>query len=190
MAIRFHLRTLTQPRIAFLKRVGHCLPNLVSQRFLVSLSNEDVVRLLVHDLGGRFDLAVNGVGRDDRPFQVEPVDQLLHGRDFVRLVVDRVQSQAQLQPAHPGRDRVQRRLRRRLVERSPQCFAVERHRLAFERSGDAGGPGLQGGVELHAVQPREDFAERVVRGDAPWDSATTFDAVYQVAKAKGIEAEF
>jgi len=26
--------------------------------------------------------------------------------------------------------------------------------------------------------------------DASWDSATTFDAIYQVAKAKGIEAEF
>lgn len=26
--------------------------------------------------------------------------------------------------------------------------------------------------------------------DAPWDSAATFDAIYQVAKAKGIEAEF
>ena len=25
--------------------------------------------------------------------------------------------------------------------------------------------------------------------DAPWDSAATFEAVYQVAKAKGIEAE-
>ena len=24
----------------------------------------------------------------------------------------------------------------------------------------------------------------------PWDSAATFDAIYQVAKAKGIEAEF
>jgi hypothetical protein len=26
--------------------------------------------------------------------------------------------------------------------------------------------------------------------DAPWDSAKTFDAVYKVAKAKGIEVEF
>ncbi len=26
--------------------------------------------------------------------------------------------------------------------------------------------------------------------DAPWDSAATFDAIYQVAKAKGIDAEF
>ncbi|MCU0713415.1 MAG: hypothetical protein MUC43_15255 [Pirellula sp.] len=26
--------------------------------------------------------------------------------------------------------------------------------------------------------------------DAPWDSTATFDAIYQVAKAKGIEAEF
>jgi glyoxylase-like metal-dependent hydrolase (beta-lactamase superfamily II) len=26
--------------------------------------------------------------------------------------------------------------------------------------------------------------------DAPWDSATTFDAIYQVAKSKGIEVEF
>jgi glyoxylase-like metal-dependent hydrolase (beta-lactamase superfamily II) len=26
--------------------------------------------------------------------------------------------------------------------------------------------------------------------DAPWDSAATFDAIYEVAKAKGIEAEF
>ena len=26
--------------------------------------------------------------------------------------------------------------------------------------------------------------------DAPWDQAATFDAIYQVAKARGIEAEF
>jgi hypothetical protein len=26
--------------------------------------------------------------------------------------------------------------------------------------------------------------------DAPWDTAATFDAIYQVAKAKGIEVEF
>jgi len=26
--------------------------------------------------------------------------------------------------------------------------------------------------------------------DAPWDAAKTFDAVYRVAKAKGIEIEF
>jgi cyclase len=26
--------------------------------------------------------------------------------------------------------------------------------------------------------------------DASWDSAGTFDAIYQVAKAKGVEAEF
>jgi hypothetical protein len=36
-------------------------------------------------------------------------------------------------------------------------------------------------------------AYREFRGeppDADWDSAATFDAIYQVAKAKGIEAEF
>ncbi len=26
--------------------------------------------------------------------------------------------------------------------------------------------------------------------DAPWDSAGTFDAIYHVAKAKGIEVEY
>jgi hypothetical protein len=26
--------------------------------------------------------------------------------------------------------------------------------------------------------------------DAPWDPAATFDAIYQVAQAKGIEVEF
>jgi hypothetical protein len=26
--------------------------------------------------------------------------------------------------------------------------------------------------------------------DAPWDTAGTFDAIYQVAKAKGIEVEY
>jgi hypothetical protein len=48
----------------------------------------------------------------------------------------------------------------------------------------------RGPARLYANVERAYREFRNEPADAPWDSAKTFDAVYRVAKAKGIDVEF
>lgn len=55
---------------------------------LLVLHLQDVVRLFLDDLFRRRFLAVHGIGRDDRPFQIQNVQQFTDSGNFIDLAID------------------------------------------------------------------------------------------------------
>lgn len=137
-AVAILLRRFAMPQFGTLvvEGLNQRLPQLRFQRFLIPFDHQDVVRFLGEDFSRRFNLAMHGVGRDDRALQIEYVDQLLHGGDFVRFILDRLESKAHLQTARPSGNGMQRRSVRRFVERTAERLAVEGHRFAAQRLSD------------------------------------------------------
>jgi hypothetical protein len=76
-------------------------------------------------------------------------------------------------------------------EESKRCFGQGLTSLeAFKRI-DFGPYGeWRGPARLHLNVERANREFRNEPADAPWDAARSFDSIYQVAKARGIEVEF
>ncbi len=78
----------------FLERLYDGFPQFRLQSFLIAFHHQNIIRILSDDLLRRFALAMHGVSRDDRARQIEHVDQLLHGGNFVRFILDRFKANA------------------------------------------------------------------------------------------------
>jgi cyclase len=78
-----------------------------------------------------------------------------------------------------------------VIEESKGCFADgltsldAAKRMEFGPYGDWRAPAR---LYMNVERAYREF--RNEPADAPWDKLATFDAIYTVAKAKGIEAEF
>ena len=133
---------------------------------MIAFDHQDEVRFLGDDFVRRFTLTMHGIGRDDRARQVEHVDQLLHGRDFVRFILDRLERNAHFQTARPSGHGMQGRFVRGFVERAAERLAIEGHGFAFQGLSNVHRPRFQGRVELERIEPGEQLGKRVMRGNA------------------------
>jgi hypothetical protein len=82
-------------------------PHVGTKRRLVVLDRQQVVVPVGADLLGDRLLAAGGVDADQRPVQVEHLQQLGDGRDLVALALDGHLGQAQAMPGGPGAGQVQ-----------------------------------------------------------------------------------
>ena len=133
---------------------------------LILLDGQDIVGLLLAHLRGDLLLTTHGVDRDDRPGQLQDLQQLGDGGDLVALVVHRDLAQDQAVLGGPGADQVQRRQVAGRVEGAPQGLAVDRHDLPPGQLVEGPDPGDEAVVELAGIEQLEDAGEGVVGRDA------------------------
>ena len=140
--------------------------NALVQLALVFLHRQHIVSPALGDLLGDLSLAAHGVDGDDAAIQVQHLQQLGNGGDLVGFLVGLHLAQGQVLLGGPGADPVDGPLLPRTVIGPSGRLAVNSHHLARQQLGDGLGPGYEAILQLHWVQPGEDGAEGVVRGDA------------------------
>ncbi len=111
-------------------------------------------------------MAAHRVNRDNAPLHKQQVEQGGDRRDFIALGIGFHLPKHDAVGARPGTDRVNRRLARPSVVRTPGRFAVHRdHRSVCLRHYRLH-PGKKTKVELHGVKGGKDVAKGIVGGNA------------------------
>src|SRR5262249_36893055 len=124
----------------------------------------DVSAAAVHDLLGDLFLATHGVNGHQSAVEVQQLQQLGNGRDFVGLLVQRDLPQGQLGLAGPSADDMQRP--QPGTGRATQGLTVDGNVTDANQLGGGMQPGHAAALEGAAVERGEDTLEGVVAGDA------------------------
>src|SRR5262245_59667366 len=128
---------------------------------LVVLDRQQVVAACVPDLLGNGFLAADGGDADQRPVQVQQLQQLRYGHDLIALVANGDLGQAQAVLGGPGADQVQGGA----VGPAAAAYglAVDRNMKEAQGITDGVDPAGEAVLEGQRVQRREDSVEGVMR---------------------------
>ena len=118
------------------------------------------------ELAGDVLLATHGVKAHDMTFQIESVNQLGHGGDFVGFSIHNELAEGQLVVSRPRADEVQAGAGIRVVETVPQRLAIDGDELAAQRSTDGENKGGEALAKLVRVNRGEDAPEGIVAGES------------------------
>src|SRR5262249_40337726 len=146
------------------QRLGHRRLDVLPQAFLVPFDHQHIIAAARHDLLGDRFLAAEGVDGYQRSAQVQQLQKLGNGRDFVGLAVYRDLCQDQVGLRGPGTDQVQRPQRR--TGRAAQRLAVDGDLAYADQTSDLAQPCQAAALEDAWVQGGEDALERIVAGHA------------------------
>jgi hypothetical protein len=153
--------------VAALQVIGFLLADeefdVITQRALITLQGQDVVRLLVDDFSGDLALAAYGVDGDAGALDDQHVQELGNGDDLVRFLRHLDLTEHQSLPGGEGRDNVDRLARAFLLVRAPAGLAVDGDHLHRDpRIGRY--PGHEALLKPLRIEGGEDLAQTVVGG--------------------------
>jgi hypothetical protein len=130
---------------------------------LVALEPQDVVSIGHQDRVGRPRLAVDGIGRDDAPPQIEQLQERWYCRDLVRVGVHCPLAEHEASMGCEGADQQPWRLTR--IVGAAQRFPVHSHNLMRQRRQGRAHQRQKAANERVWIETSEDATERVMRRD-------------------------
>jgi hypothetical protein len=147
-----------------IKRLAEAVLNVLQQMRLVVFDRQHVVTPVGVDLLGKLLLAADGIDAHQRPVQVQQLQKLGNGRDFVRALFDRYLAKRQVVLGGLGTDQLQGT---QLVRaRTAQGLAIDGNLLDAEPLHQGQHPLAEASLKGHGIQARKDALKGIMRRDA------------------------
>jgi len=147
---------------------GCCAKLLDSGEFLplVRLERHQIIRPSLEDSGGDRPLAAHRIQGDDRPLDVQHVEQFRDRGDLVGFVADLTLAKDQPTLTSPRADDMKRPLLATTIKGAGDCLLVDRHNLSVHGSPERTYPRLEAPLETPSIDQHEHTSEGVMGRDA------------------------
>src|SRR5919202_2070357 len=135
--------------------------DILPQRGLIAFQRQDVIGLLVDNFLCDLTLAADGVDRDDRPLDRQPVEKLRDRDDLIGLFRHLDLAEDETLACGKGRNQVDRSLAAARVAGPAHGLAINRND-ALRQSGQGGHPRNKAALELLSIESGQKVAEVIV----------------------------
>src|SRR6476660_6437162 len=149
--------------------------------FLVVLDRQYIIATSLDDRAGDLLLATDGINGDQRPVQIEHLQQGGDGRDLVGAFRDHHLAQGQVLLDRPGADDLQGVQAAFGAARTPLGLAVDGDVRQVQTAADLVQPGQQAALQGHRIEVVEEPFQGVVAGDTVGQSQEAFQPVVAFA---------
>lgn len=140
--------------------------DILQQTPLIAFQAQHVVAALANDLFGDFLLTTHGIDGDDGAGNIQALQELGNGGDFVGFVVDFHLPQHQAIVLGPRAHQVDGGFFRRMIHAAAQTLTVDGDDFAVTQCRQISHPAGKAFAELALIDGREHRAEGIMRGNS------------------------